>query len=108
LTIQRTPVFRAHRIDGPYGVLVSLRLGQRPGPPSIVRLLTEGKDDPVIRFDLQRHIAEVLAGVARANREAGGSLQVESIEVVPDDTPRAGDAEQLAYEIARAVLTGAL
>ena len=88
--------------------MVSLRLGKRQGPPSIVRLLTEGKDDPVIRFDLQRHIVEILAGVARANEETGGALHVESIEVVPDDTPGEGDAEQLAYEIARAVLTGAL
>jgi hypothetical protein len=88
--------------------LVSVRLGKRKGPPSIVRLLTEGKNDPVVRFDLQRHIGEILAGVTRVNEETGGSLCVESIEVVPDDTPGEGDAEQLAYEIARAVLTGAL
>ena len=32
-----------------------------------------------IQFDLGNHIAEVLAGVARANLESGGTLEVEAI-----------------------------
>jgi len=41
-----------------------------------------------IQFDLANHVAEVLAGVARANLETGGALEVEAIEVVPDDYQR--------------------
>ena len=71
----------------------------------MVRLLRDG-EGPTVRFDIAAHRDEVLAGVARANHELNGSLEVEAIEVVPSDSPTRGDAEQLAYEVAVAVLRG--
>lgn len=59
-----------------------------------------------IQFDLVNHISEVLAGVARANMETGGTLEVEAIEVVPDDYPKRAQAEYVAYKIAMAVQRG--
>jgi hypothetical protein len=51
-------------------------------------------------------VSEILAGVARANDELGISLEVEAIEVVPDDYPGRGQAEHVAYRIAMAVGRG--
>lgn len=71
----------------------------------MIRLLSEGQG-PAVNFDLTTHREEVLAGVGRANAELNGSLEVEAIEVVPSDNPGRGDAEELAYEVAVAVLRG--
>lgn len=73
----------------------------------MIRLLSEG-EEPAVRFDLVAHREEVLAGVGRANAEFNGVLEVEAIEVVPGDNPGRGDAEQLAYKVAAAVLRGAV
>ena len=106
MTVHRSVSYRAQRISGPTAVLVSLRFGKTPAPgPHMIRLVGEG-DEPTARFNLAVHRNEVLAGVARANQELNGSLEVEAIEVVPSDSPGSGAAEQLAYEVAVAVLCG--
>jgi hypothetical protein len=106
MNVHRSVSYRSQRISGPTAVLVSLRFGKTPAlGPHMIRLLGEG-EGPTARFDLAAHRAEVLAGVARANHELNGSLEVEAIEVVPSDSPGPGEAEQLAYEVAVAVLRG--
>lgn len=108
MNVHRSVSYRAQRITGPTSVLVSLRFGKTPlSGPHVIRLLSEGEGSAV-RFDLMAHREEVLAGVGRANAELNGALEVEAIEVVPSDNPGRGDAEQLAYEVAVAVLRGAV
>ena len=86
-------------------MLVSIQFGKAPpGGPRIVRLLAAGKQEAAVAFDLDNHVAEILSGVARANRELQGSLEVETIELVPDDYPNKTQAEYVAYEIAMAAL----
>ena len=69
-------------------------------------MLTQEKHDASVKFNLENHIAEILSGVAKANTDFSGSLEVEAIEVVPDDYPRKTQAEYTAYKIAAAVLQG--
>jgi hypothetical protein len=66
------------------------------------------RTESAVKFDLSNHVSEILAGVARANAECGSQLQVEAIEVVPDDYPGKGQAEYAAYNIAMAVGRGEL
>jgi hypothetical protein len=47
-----------------------------------------------------------MAGVAEANREYNGQLEVEAVEIVPDDYPGKFQAQHVAYKIACAVLKG--
>jgi hypothetical protein len=106
MDIHRQLSYRAQHVTGPKSVLVSIKFGSPPPQgPIVIRLVAMGKDDATIKFDLESHVAEVLAGVARANSELGGKLQVEVIEVVPDDYPGKGQAEHVAYKIALHVLT---
>lgn len=56
------------------------------------------------KFDVKNHVEEILAGVQRANSEFNGALEVEAIEIVPDDYPSKLQANHVAYQIACAVL----
>lgn len=107
MNIQRSVFYRYQHVTGPSCVLVSLRFGKTPpGGPTVVRLLAMDRHETALQFDLDNHIAEVLAGVARANADAGSDLEVEAIEVVPDDRPQKSQAEYVAYKIAVAVQRG--
>ena len=53
-----------------------------------------------------KYVAEVLEGVAHANIKYGGSLEVEAIQVTPDDCPTPGQAKYVSYLIARHAITG--
>jgi hypothetical protein len=107
MQIRRSVFYRGHLISGPSAVLVSIQFGTTPtSGPRVVRVLAEGKQDAVPRFDVEKHVREIVAGVDMANREQGGSLQVAMVEVVPDDSPSEGQARFLAYQIALAVLRG--
>jgi hypothetical protein len=72
--------------------------------PIVLRTLSEDKIDPVPKFDVKNHVAEIMAGVERANRELGGILEVEVIELIPDDYPSKLQACHVAYNIACSVL----
>ncbi|WP_156179908.1 MULTISPECIES: hypothetical protein [Delftia] len=105
--IQRSLFYRFQHVTGPKCVLVSVRFGKAPpNGPTVIRLLAMGQTEATIQFDLSNHVSEILAGVARANDELGISLEVEAIEVVPDDYPGRGQAEHVAYRIAMAVGRG--
>jgi hypothetical protein len=107
MNIQRSVFYRYQHVTGPSCVLVSIRFGKTPpGGPIVVRLLAMDRTEAGIQFDLANHVAEVLAGVARANLETGGALEVEAIEVVPDDYPKRAQVEYVAYKIAFAVQRG--
>jgi hypothetical protein len=85
---------------------VSLKFGKTPdGGPLVLRVLSPRTVDPMPKFNVENHVAEVLAGVAQANSEFNGSLEVEAVELVPDDYPKKFQAQHVAYKIACAVLS---
>lgn len=51
-------------------------------------------------------VAAMLAGVAKANLEASTALEVEAVELVPDDSPKRAQSEYLTYKDALAVRHG--
>ncbi|BEP65106.1 hypothetical protein GmRootV213_56600 (plasmid) [Variovorax sp. V213] len=105
--IQRSVFFRYQHVTGPKCILVSVRFGKVPAHgPTLIRLLAMDRTESAVQFDLSNHVSEILAGVARANSELGSRLEVEAIEVVPDDYPGKGQAEHVAYQIAMAVGRG--
>jgi hypothetical protein len=105
--IQRSVFYRYQHVTGTKCVLVSVRFGKSPPTgPSVIRLLAMNRTESALQFDLANHVSEILAGVARANSECGTCLEVEAIEVVPDDYPGKGQAEHAAYQIALAVGRG--
>lgn len=109
MRLQRDVYYRAQHVTGPKAVLVSLKFGVAPAAgPIIVRRMAMDRSDPTVKFDLDDYTREVLAGVARANGELSGSLEVEQIEIVPDDYPGKGQVEHVAYQIASAVLRGSI
>ncbi|MBL0920245.1 MAG: hypothetical protein IBJ14_16200 [Hydrogenophaga sp.] len=91
-------------ISGPTAVLVSVRFGKAPPVgPTVVTLPPVDSSKHGAQLDVSNHVDEVLRGVRRASEETGASLEVEAIEVVPDDYPSKGQAEYVAYRIALAV-----
>lgn len=105
MQIDRSVFYRAQHVTGPACVLVSLKFGKTPdGGPLVIRILPPKMTDRVAKFDVENHVAKVLAGVAQANSEFNGILQVEAIELIPDDYPRRLQAQHVAYKIACAVL----
>lgn len=105
--IQRSVFYRYQHVTGPTCVLVSFRFGKAPpSGPALIRLLAMDRTEAKVQFDLSNHVSEILAGVARANAELGSRLEVEAIEVVPDDYPGKGQAERAACQIAMAVGRG--
>lgn len=88
--------YRMSHVTGPGCVLVSLRFGIMPakGPWVTIRAAREAAIDP--RMDVDAYVAEVLAGVADANSEFGRSIEVEEIEIVPDDFPTRGQVRHCA------------
>lgn len=71
----------------------------------VVKRLSIKQNDTETGFDLKRHIDEILSGVKRANEKYSGSLEVQEIEIVPNDYPKRGQAMSAAYEIAEYILT---
>lgn len=105
MKIYRSVLYQAQHVTGPACVLVSLKFGKMPaGGPHILRLVSESASNSTPLFDVQNHVAEVLAGVERANKELKGNLEVELIGLVPDDYPEKLQAQHVAYKIACAVL----
>jgi hypothetical protein len=109
MQVQRDVYYRAQHVTGPKAVLVSIKFGVAPAAgPLVVRRVGMDRSDCAVKFDLENYTREVLAGVARANAELNGSLQVEQIEIVPEDYPGKGQVEHVSYQIASAVLRGAI
>jgi hypothetical protein len=105
--IDKQIIYRAAHITGPGSVLVSICFGKTPAnDPAVVRLVMAGHTQVEPNFDVTRHINEVLSGVSQANEEHGGSLEVQMVQVVPDDYPQGGQAEYAACKIAISVLQG--
>ena len=105
MSITESTYYRRQHVTGPGCVLVSIKFGATPeSGVLIVKRLAQSQEGAEIKFDLDRHINEILEGVREANQEYGGTLQVEEIEVVPDDYPRQGQARYVAFQIAKHVL----
>jgi len=47
-------------------------------------------------MDVDAYVGEVIQGVADANQELGTSVEVEEIEIVPDDFPTRGQVRHCA------------
>jgi hypothetical protein len=87
-------------VTGPGCVLVSLKFGSTPeqGPWVTIRAAREALIEPNMNIDT--YVAEVIAGVADANKELGTSIEIEEIEIVPDDFPTAGQVRHCARTLA--------
>lgn len=106
MSIHESTYYRRQHITGPGCVLVSIKFGKTPDEGVlVVKRLALKKNEAEIQFDLDRHIKEILQGVADANLKYNGKLEVEEVEVVPDDYPKRGQALAAAYKIAEYVLT---
>ncbi len=83
-------------VTGPGCVLVSLKFGSAPerGPWVTIRAAREALIEP--RMNVDTYVAEVIAGVADANNELGTTIEIEEIEIVPDDFPTAGQVRHCA------------
>lgn len=79
--------YRMSHVTGPGCVLVSLRFGSMPpsGPWVTIRAAREAQIEPMM--DVDAYIAEVLEGIAVANQELKTNIEVQEIEIVPDDHP---------------------
>ena len=105
MSITESTYYRRQHVTGPGCVLVSIKFGDTPeNGVLVVKRLGLNQDDAKIEFDLKRHINEVVEGVQEANMKYGGDLQVQEIEVVPNDYPKRGQAKYAAYQIAEHVL----
>lgn len=104
----RTETWRTlWHVTGPSALFVGLLFGAAPeGGPRILPIVRANQTDGTIKFDLGRHVEEVLAGVSAANEEFGGSLSVEAIMVVTDDYPSPWQSKFVAYLIAKQAITG--
>jgi len=98
--IRTDTYFRMSHVTGPGCVLVSLRFGRTPhkGPWVTIRAAREAPIDP--RMDVDAYVAEVMDGVADANSELGSGIEVEEIEIVPDDFPTRGQVRHCAKTLA--------
>ncbi|WP_157786914.1 hypothetical protein [Herbaspirillum rubrisubalbicans] len=105
MEIDRSTFYRAQHITGPAAVLISIKFGNMPAEgPTVLRILSKQATEPTPKFDVENHLAEILAGVAQANHELDGRLEVQAVEIIPDDYPRKFQAQHIAYKIACAVL----
>jgi hypothetical protein len=105
MKIHKRIYYRMQHVTGPGCVLLSLCFGETPDSgPRIIRTLASDKSDIEVNFNLEKYVAEVRQGVEKANKEFGGQLQVEEIQIVPDDYPQKMQVEQAAYKIAKAVI----
>lgn len=105
MSILESTYYRRQHVTGPGCILVSIKFGVTPeNGVLVVKRLGLNQEDAQIQFDLERHIDEVIEGVKEANLRYGGDLQVQEIEVVPNDYPQQGQAKYAAYQIAEHVL----
>ena len=106
MSIHENIYYRKQHVTGSGCVLVSIKFGKTPEDGVlVVKRLTLKQKDTGIQFDLSRHIEEILEGVQSANEKHDGNLEVQEVEVVPNDYPQRGQAMSAAFKIAEHVLT---
>ncbi len=106
MNISKSTYYRRQHVSGPGCILVSIKFGETPeSGVLVVKRLGLNQEDSTIQFDLKMHIKEIEEGVHEANLKYGGNLQVQEIEVVPNDYPKQGQAKHAAYQIAEYVLS---
>ena len=91
---------RMSHVTGLGCVLVSLRFGCEPesGPVITVRSSLGKVARPSL--DVERYLQEVLEGVSEVNKRLGADLDVEEIQIVPDDYPTEGQVRYCATKLA--------
>lgn len=105
MSVTQNTYYRRQHVTGPGCVLVSIKFGTTPGSGiHVVKRLGQNQENAHIRFDLELHIQEILEGVREANLKYGGTLEIQEIEVVPNDYPSRGQAKYAAFQIAEHVL----
>ena len=105
MNISENIYYRRQHVTGSACVLVSIKFGETPENGVLVlKRLSLNLNDAQIQFDIERHTKEILEGVQEANNRHGGNLQVQEIEVVPNDYPKEGQARYTALQIAEYVL----
>ncbi len=104
MSVSENIYYRRLHVTGPGCVLVSLKFGIPKEGVVVVKRLDQTQENSHIQFDLDRHIKEIMDGVQEANIKYGGKLQVEEIEVIPNDYPTRGQAKYAAFQIAEYIL----
>ena len=98
--------YKKQHVTGPGCVLVSLSFGELLDSGVVITKKASLKNsDSEIKFKLDEYISEVIDGVAEANVKHNGDLQVNEIEVNPDDYPTKGQVKYAAFKIAEYLLT---
>lgn len=97
--ISTATYYRMSHVTGPGCVLVSLKFGATPesGPWVTIRVARDAVIAP--NMDVDAYVGEVIAGVADANIELGTTIEVEEIEIVPDDFPTLGQVRHCAKSL---------
>ena len=106
MNITKNTYYRRQHVTGLGCVLVSIKFGITPEKGVLViKRLSVNLDDAKVKFDLELHINEVIEGVEEANVKYNGNLQVQEIEIIPNDYPMQGQAKRAALQIAESILT---
>jgi hypothetical protein len=97
--LKRDTYHRMSHVTGPGCVLVSIRFGttSESGPLITLRSAIGKNMEP--RMNVTEYVEEVLRGVASANEEHQTTLEVEEIEIIPDDFPTKGQVTHCASKL---------
>jgi hypothetical protein len=103
--IKATTWYTLDHVTGPSALYLAISFGLTPpGGPRVERRLRTSTTDATYKFEVERCVTEILAGVAEANERCGGAIAVEAIQFYPDDYPSPWQAKYVAYRIARRAL----
>ena len=105
MSIFESKYYRKQHVTGPGCVLVSIKFGVTPEDGvRIFKRLRLDNEQAEVQFDLENHVLEIVSGVTEANTKFGGNLEVEEVEVVPNDYPQKGQAKYAAFKITEHLL----
>ena len=91
---------RMSHVTGPGCVLVSLRFGREPESGPVITLRSSLAKAAQPSLDVERYVKEVQEGVSEVNKRLGADLEVEEIQIVPDDYPTEGQVRYCATKLA--------
>ena len=91
--------YSMQNITGPHYILVSLRFGESPmnGPCLTKKTSLNGNQD--FSFDIEEYVKEVIRGVEKANIENQTSIEIEEIQLVPEQKFCEGQVAMCAYKL---------
>ena len=101
MEIRQQTNYCAHRYSSDTGVTLSLKFGHRPSKGILwINPLDINGSLKEIKFDIEQYMAEIMEGIEKANKEFHKILHLQEVTINPDDNPRTGQAQYVAYKIA--------